>query len=152
MNPIVDIKRVTDGYQLGNLLATGLPPAQSRTLLLRARGMGTDQSAAVLGCSSQNIKQQMRTLFFKLNCSNAPALITRAFESGLLRILSLLLASYIALFGAVMDDDARRGRRDQPRGASRLVRRNIRDPHLLFWDEEGHRLLMIPEGTDHSHA
>lgn len=148
MNPMVDIKRMENGYRFGNLLATGLPPAQSRTLLLRARGMSVEDVATALGCSPQNVKNAMRILFYKLDCGNAPALITRAFENGLLRILSLVLAVYISVFAGAVNDDTRRTRRDPPRNASRLARRTGNGRHDLFWDEDTHRFLIIPEALN----
>lgn len=96
--------RTESGYQCGNLHVTGLPRRLSHVLLLRALGNSISECAQVLGCSAANIKQATTELFFKLNADSAPELITRAFQNGHLRFLSVFAALFIGLLCTAITD------------------------------------------------
>lgn len=97
--------RTATGYQCGKLHVTGLPPRQSQVLLLRALGNSRPKCAQLLGCSIANIKQATTELFFKLDADNATELVTRAFECGYLRFLSIFAALFIGLFATTTVDN-----------------------------------------------
>lgn len=98
-------QRTETGYQCGKLHTTGLPPRLSQVLLLRASGKSIRECAQLLGCSIANIKQAVTALFFKLDVDSSTELITRAFESGYLRFLSIFAALFIGLFATAVIDN-----------------------------------------------
>lgn len=140
------ITRTDAGYQLGNLMATGLPRAQSHALLLRARGISYRTAADMLSCSAQNIKSAIGTLFYKTHTNSTPELITAAFESGLLRIVCLLLTLHLSA-GQIIDTDARRELRTRPRGSRQITRRPPKMGEHLLWDPDTNTLITTPEAT-----
>lgn len=113
------IVRTPNGYAYNGMEATGLAPRESQALLLRASGKSGAEAASIMGCSTNNIKNLIGNLFYKTGANSSPELISRAFKSGFLRVLTLAAALHT---GAVMpnmpqhtDDLARivriRGRR-----------------------------------------
>lgn len=115
------ITRTANGYRLGNLECTGLPPRQSQTLLLRARGQSGTEAAAVMGCGAQSIKNNTATLFYKLGASNIAALITIAFERGHLSIVKTLAVIVVALYTSMVPFTHQTDI-DTPRPPSRVAR------------------------------
>lgn len=97
MNDITSIKRIENGYQLGKLAAVGLPPRESQALLLAANGLTQPQSAKVMNCTAANIKGRLTNLFYKVHAKSKAELITKCFESGILRFLSIFLAIHIGI-------------------------------------------------------
>lgn len=142
MNPL-QIKRTEAGYQFGNLIATGLPRAQSHALLLRARGLSFLEAARVMGCGEKNVKNAISALFYKTRSDNTPALITAAFESGLLRILCVILSIHLCA-GQIFDNEARRELRTRPRGSRQITRRPPSSGEQLLWDPETSELIASP--------
>ncbi len=98
-------KRTETGYQCEHLHVSGLAPRLSQVLLLRALGKSIGEIAQLLGCSTANIKQAINTLFFKLNADSSPELITRAFQNGYLRFLSIFAALFVGLFATAFIDN-----------------------------------------------
>lgn len=78
----MEIKRTKTGYQLENLLATGLPPRCSQVLLLRAKGLTISATAKQLGCGAETVKNRIKDLFYKLKAHNTAEAIDHAFNSG----------------------------------------------------------------------
>lgn len=98
-------QRTETGYQCEHLHVSGLAPRLSQVLLLRALGKSIREIAQLLGCSTANIKQAISTLFFKLDADSTPELITRAFQNGYLRFLSIFAALFIGLFATAVIDN-----------------------------------------------
>jgi DNA-binding CsgD family transcriptional regulator len=97
MNAITNIKRIENGYQLGKLAAMGLPPRESQALLLAANGLSQNESATLMNCSAANIKGRLTNLFYKVSANSKAELITKCFENGILRFLSICLAIHIGI-------------------------------------------------------
>lgn len=90
------INRTEAGYSLGGLEAVNLPPRQSQVLLCIANDMTAKEAAELLECSQGNIYQRQESLHWKLNTHRQGGLISAAFQSGVLRIMTLLLAGFIS--------------------------------------------------------
>jgi DNA-binding CsgD family transcriptional regulator len=118
------ITRTENGYALNGLECVGLPRAQSHALLLRAQGRSFADAAEALGCSIQNVKNAIATLFYKLRADSSPELVTRAFESGFLRVLTLVAA------------------------AGRMTDAEAREPSLLPGWTRGHVLTHVARNAD----
>lgn len=84
-------QRTERGYTLGNLIVEGLPPRQSQILLMRALGLTAKEIASALQCSASNVEQGINILFFKLKANSSSELVTKAFISKTLRMLSFAL-------------------------------------------------------------
>lgn len=80
----MEIKRTKTGFQLENLLATGLPPRCSQVLLLRAKGLTVTDTAQQLGCGAETVKNRIKDLFYKLKARNTAEAIINAFNNGYL--------------------------------------------------------------------
>jgi DNA-binding CsgD family transcriptional regulator len=115
------ILRTQTGYQLGNLEATGITPRESQALLLRASGFNVDECAKAMGCGKANVQDRISNLFYKCGASSTPELITKAFQSGILRFLSVLLLIQLAI--APPDNAARFTRTKLTRSPSRNEQR-----------------------------
>lgn len=89
------ITRTATGYAYNGLEAVGLPPRESQALLLRANGKTGPQCAEIMGCSPANIANRISNLFYKLRADSTPELITKAFKSGTLRFLAMMLALHL---------------------------------------------------------
>lgn len=76
------ILRTENGYQLGNLEATGLAPRECQTLLLRANGASITECAQVMNCGKSTVQDRVTNMFYKLHVDSTPQLITKAFQSG----------------------------------------------------------------------
>jgi DNA-binding CsgD family transcriptional regulator len=101
----LSITRTENGYALNGLECVGLPRAQSHALLLRAQGRSFADAAEALGCSIQNVKNAIATLFYKLRADSSPELVTRAFESGFLRLLTLVAAVHLCAIPVTHTDE-----------------------------------------------
>ncbi|QEY15495.1 hypothetical protein D0C16_05600 [Cellvibrio sp. KY-GH-1] len=91
-------QRTETGYTLGNLIVEGLPPRQSQILLMRALGLTAKEIASTLQCSAANVEQAINILFFKLKANSSSELVTKAFLSQTLRMLSFALF-FVGIFG-----------------------------------------------------
>lgn len=91
-------QRTETGYTLENLIVVGLPPRQSQILLMRAIGLTAKEIATLLQCSSANVEQSIKTLFYKMKANSSSELVTKAFISRTLRMLSFALF-FIGVFG-----------------------------------------------------
>lgn len=91
-------QRTEKGYTLGNLIVEGLPPRQSQILLMRALGLTAKEIASALQCSASNVEQGINILFFKLKANSSSELVTKAFLSQTLRMLSFALF-FVGVFG-----------------------------------------------------
>jgi len=78
----MEIKRTKTGYQLENLLATGLPPRCCQVLLLRAKGLTIPATAKQLGCGVETVKSRVKDLFHKLKAHNTAEAIINAMANG----------------------------------------------------------------------
>lgn len=85
------ILRTETGYQLGNLHVAGVTPRESQALLLRASGMSVDECAKLMNCGKANVQDRISNLFYKFQVRTTPELITKAFQTGALKFLSVLL-------------------------------------------------------------
>lgn len=102
MTSHIKILRTHTGYQLGDLHATGLTPRESQALLLKTQGLSVGECAQLMNCSKASVQDRISTLFYKLNVNNTPELITKAFQSGFLKFLTLIAA--LNLSAAVLND------------------------------------------------
>ena len=91
------VTRTPNGYRLGNLEATGLPPRQSQVLLAIASGLTQQQAADLLGCKSPSIRQGVSALLFKLHAHNAVHLVACAFARGNLHLVKTLAVLVVAM-------------------------------------------------------
>lgn len=91
------ILRTDTGYQFGNLLATGLTPRESQALLLRASEHSVDACAKIMGCSKASVQDRMSTLFYKFHVQTTAGLITKAFQTGALKFLTVFLCAQMAI-------------------------------------------------------
>lgn len=96
------ILRTDTGYQLGNLHASGLAPRECQALLLRASGASVTQCAQVMNCGKSSVQGRIANMFFKLHVDSTPELITKAFQSGFLKFLTLAAVIHL---GAVLPDN-----------------------------------------------
>lgn len=126
--------RTETGYQHGTLHVSGLAPRLSQVLLLRASGKSQKECAQLLGCSEANVKQALSTLFFKLKADSSPELITRAFQNGYLRFLSIFTALFISLSSPVQVDNHNLNARftRAPRHQTARAQRNGRNNEFLI--------------------
>lgn len=95
------ILRTNTGYKLGALHAEGLPPRESQALLLRASGLSIADCASAMNCCKSSVQDRVSNMFYKLHVDSTPALITKAFQSGFLKFLTLAAAIHL---GAAMPD------------------------------------------------
>lgn len=105
MNRQPRILRTDTGYQYGNLHASGLTPRESQVLLMRAQGLQMKQCAHQLDCSVTNIRKLLSALFYKLRATSSTELVTKAFERGNLKFLSILFFIGLCLSGSIMADN-----------------------------------------------
>ena len=89
--------KTQEGYQLGNMLASGFSPRECQVLLMRAQGLSVKAIANAYNCSLNNIKSALSNMFLKTGAHNSTELITKAMQSGKLRFLSLLIALFFGL-------------------------------------------------------
>lgn len=114
------ILRTEDGYKLGNLVATGLAPRESQALLLRASGFSVDATAKAMNCGRSNVQDRIVNLFYKLHANSTTELVTKAFQHGFLKFLTLVLA--VQLSAASPDDN----KFSRTRTARTTVRRELK--------------------------
>lgn len=143
MNAHIKIERTPNGYAYNGLEASGLSPRQCQDLLLLADGKSHAERANFFNCGPSNIRNIVANLFLKLDADNAPELITKAFKSGVLRILALALALHVSTTAQFMptqeDVIARYQRvRVRPRGSSMRLRRGT-----LMWIPETGELVIV---------
>lgn len=137
------IQRTSTGYQFNGLEVTGLAPRESQVLLLRAAGLNIKECSRSLNCGIQTIKSRTSNLFYKLGAHSTPELIARAFKSGHLRVLTVLLALHVSITMPYLDNSrdliARSGR-TRPRSSQR-TNRALRCDGLL-WNPDTNELVM----------
>jgi DNA-binding CsgD family transcriptional regulator len=142
MNAPVNIKRTAEGYEFNGLVVSGFAPQESRVLLLRAAGFNVKECSRNLNCGVQAIKSRTSNLFYKLGANSTPELIVKAFKSGHLRLLTLMLALHVSLFAPFLDSQrdviARTGR-TRPRPTHRVTR--VMRSDGLFWNPETNELV-----------
>lgn len=63
---------------------TTLTPRESETLKWLAEGKTIEETAIILGVSMETIKTFCKSIRTKLNCTNAPSMVKRAYELGIL--------------------------------------------------------------------
>lgn len=93
----MNITRTPNGYRLGNLEATGLPPRQSQTLLALASGLTQKAAAEALGCKPPSIRNYASTLLYKLQATNTVHMVSCAFERGNLHLVKTLAVMVVAM-------------------------------------------------------
>jgi len=92
------------------LESSGLPPQLSRVLLRLAKGESTKEIARNIRkpngdpLSPGTISSYREALLYKLNARNTPELIAKAFETGALKYLSLLISLLLPLQGYLPTD------------------------------------------------
>lgn len=91
------ILRTETGYQLGSLHVTGLAPRESQALLLRATGLSIAACATAMNCGKSSVQDRIVNLFFKLKVDSTPELITKSFQSGFLKFLTLAAAIHLGI-------------------------------------------------------
>lgn len=96
------ILRTDTGYQLGKLHASGLSPRECQTLLLRATGASISECALELNIGKSSVQDRVTNMFFKLRADSTPELITKAFQNGFLKFLTLLAVIHL---GAATPDN-----------------------------------------------
>lgn len=64
---------------------TTLTPRESETLKWLAEGKTIEETAIILGVSMETIKTFCKSIRTKLDCTNAPSMVKRAYELGILR-------------------------------------------------------------------
>lgn len=134
------IKRTRDGYEHNGLHVSGLAPRESHALLLRAQGMSYQRCAAVMNCTPKAVKARINNLFYKFNADSTPDLITRAFKSGALRLLTLLIAMHISIsapFFQTHKDVVARSQRTRTRSSS-----NAKKSDGIEWIPETNQLIL----------
>jgi len=124
-------RRTEDGYSLQGLEATGLSPRQSQALLYIATDHTAGEAAQAMDCSTPNVNQLIQSLHWRLKTHRQGGLITAAFRNGFLRVVCLLLASFIGTgvtpeAEASDTDDQQLRFRNKPRRSQgrRVSRRN----------------------------
>lgn len=95
MNNTPRILRTDTGYQLGKLHASGLTPRESQALLLRASGLSIAACAEVMNCGKSSVQDRIVNLFYKLHVNSTPQLITKAFQNGFLKFVTLAAAIHL---------------------------------------------------------
>jgi len=138
------ILRTTAGYRLGDIEARNLTPRQSQTLLHIAHDRTAAETAEAMECTKANITQLTQALHWKMNTHRQGGLITAAFRNGFLRVICLLLASFIGT-GATpeaeasdTDEQQLRFRNKPRRSQGRRVSRRNRE---WLWDDQNSELL-----------
>lgn len=91
------ILRTETGYQLGDLCAIGLTPRESQALLFRATEHSVEQCAKLMGCSKASVQDRISTLFLKFHVRSTEGLITKAFKTGALKFLTLILCTLLSI-------------------------------------------------------
>jgi|GEM_PF-6186623 len=155
------------GYRIGNLVADKLPKRQCEILLYTAKGFNDKASAEEMNCAPSTAKHLRKQVHFKLNTHNGPELITKAFELGYLRFMSIALAILLGI-GAITtprpaeaSDNTktkneeeqmrlRNRQRNRQRSRQRQRTRTNRNRHQVFyifiptlsWDEDTQTLLI----------
>lgn len=132
------ITRTEHGYAYNGLEAIGLPPRESQALLLRASGKTGPQCAAIMGCSAANIANRISNLFYKLRADSTPELITKAFKSGTLRFMAIMLALHLGTTATITTADENyiaRSLRCRMRSRARNVR-ILKGDGGLYWVPE----------------
>ncbi|WP_339617230.1 LuxR C-terminal-related transcriptional regulator [uncultured Gilvimarinus sp.] len=132
---MIHIQRTETGYRLGNLEAVGLPPRQSQTLLLLAKGLSRQAAADALGCKATAVRNNATALLCKLNASNMVGLITIAFERGNLNIVKSIAVIMVALhtsFAPYLHDADQQPLRPRSRPTVRIRRREENHPTYLL--------------------
>lgn len=94
-------QRTETGYQCEQLHVSGLPPRLSQVLLLRASGKSIPECAELLSCSTNNIKQAITTLFYKLRADSTQELIIKAIRNGYLQLRSFFFVSFMCFLSAL---------------------------------------------------
>ena len=98
-----------------NLVVTGLSRRLGEILILIAQGNNSKSVAKQLtkengeNLSPGTVDSYRRTLLYKIGAINTPDLIAKAFQSGTLRYLSLLIGLLIPLSGSIyvsLDNDS----------------------------------------------
>jgi len=120
-----ELKAVTN---MSQLTVKGLPPRQAEALLCTARGMTHKEAARAMGCSPQNVNMLMDSVRFKLHAKTAAEAVSKAWQSGIIRLMSwvLVVATVNALLpapAAMATDDDTLIRRIRTRPTGRFVRR-----------------------------
>jgi len=137
-------KRTTDGYSLQGLEATGLSPRQSQALLYIATDHTAGEAAQAMDCSTPNVNQLIQSLHWRLKTHRQGGLITAAFRNGFLRVVCLLLASFIGTGvtpeaeASETDDQQLRFRNKPRRSQGRRVSRRNRE---WLWDDQNSEFL-----------
>ena len=140
----MNINRTESGYSLSGLEAVKLPPRQSQALLCIANDMTAKEAADFLSCSQGNIYQLQEALHWRLNTHRQGGLITAAFRNGFLRVICLLLASFIGTGvtpeaeASGTDDQQLRFRNKPRRSQGRRVSRRNRE---WLWDDQNSEFL-----------
>ena len=64
---------------------TTLTPRESETLKWLAEGKTMEEAAVILGVGVETVKTFCKSIRTKLDCTNAPSMVKRAYELGILR-------------------------------------------------------------------
>ncbi|NIB44841.1 hypothetical protein HBA55_34995 [Pseudomaricurvus alkylphenolicus] len=88
------------GYQLGSLIADGLPKRQAEALLYTGNGFTDQQASELMNCAPATVKHLRKEVHFKCGSHTGPSLIVKCFENGFLRLACITLAWLIGL-GAI---------------------------------------------------
>jgi|GEM_PF-3216110 len=139
--------------QLQNLLITGFPPREGLVVGYTALGLCSKRIAREINCTPRNVENLRESAKGRLHAHNTPHLISKAFQSGFLRFLSLMLITWLGTglqpvlaehFAIDSDEHLRRqGRSSRNRGRSRTQGR--RNEFVLLWDPDLGRFIADEE-------
>lgn len=142
------------GYQLEQLIADHLPKRQQEALLYHAQGLTDKQAAELMNCAPNTVKHLRKEIHYKCKSHSGAQLITKAFQNGYLRFLSLALTWSIGLGTFITPQDTSadntpnddmqirfRNRPQRTQGARGRFRK-LRDctpediNNAIYWDDE----------------
>lgn len=131
------------GYQLGRLIADGLPKRQAEALLYTANGFTDRQAAEEMQCAPDTVKHLRKSAHYKCGSHTGPELVAKAFELGYLRVAALVLAWTIGLgaIGTAPEAMADDHDEQQLRFRNRRIRTGRRDQGAIWWDDEAGKLV-----------
>lgn len=92
-----EILHSDNGYELNNIVVSGLSHSRSLALLLRANGFTYKSCAQIMGCSADNVKNRIEDLYYELRVNSTPQLITKSIQSGYMRLLTVAFAMLLSL-------------------------------------------------------
>lgn len=91
------------------LVCHGMPLRQGQAIALAAQGYPQKVIARIMGCSVDNVRNLLSSVYFKWHAPNVASAVAEGFKRGHLKYLPVLIICLTSVFG--MNQDMRPVRR-----------------------------------------